>query len=87
MDRFTMYPMAFITTVQPYLLAWVLAISFFITLAVAALLSRDKTWKQTAALAAGCFVVVAVIVGLCSSMVLDIHVMDVEMVWVPPRAP
>jgi hypothetical protein len=85
MDRFTMYPMAFITTIQPYLFAWVMAISFFITLAVVALLSRRKTWKQTAALSVGCFVVISVIVALCTSMLLDIHVMEVEMVWVSPR--
>ncbi len=87
MDRFTMYPMAFITTIQPYLFGWVLAISFFITLAAVALLSRGKELKQIALLSVGCFVVVSVIVTLCTSMVLEIHVMEVEMVWVPPRTP
>lgn len=85
MDRFTMYPMAFITTVQPYLFAWALAISFFLTITVVALLSRDKSWKQIAALAIGGYFVMTVIVTLCTSVFLDLQVMQVEMVWVEPR--
>ena len=42
MDRFTLNPVAFITTVQPYLFVWVLAISFFVCLTVVALLSRGE---------------------------------------------
>ncbi len=86
MDRFTMYPVAFVTTVQPYLLTWVIAISFFLCLAVVALMSKGKDWKQVLLMFGGGYVVTAVIVTLVSSMLLDIAIMQVEVVSVEPRS-
>lgn len=85
MDRFTMYPVAFVTTVQPYLFAWVLAISFFLSLTFVALVSRTRDWKQVLLTFAGTYAVMTVIVTLCTSVFLDIRVMDVEVVHVAPR--
>jgi len=81
MERYTMRPIAFITTLQPYLLGWVLAISFFLTMAFVAIISKNRTWKEIALWFAGSWVVITVIVMLCTSMVLNIHVMDLEVVW------
>lgn len=81
-----MYPMAFVTTVQPYLFLWVLAISFFLTLTFVALVSKGKTWRAITATFLASYLVLTVVVTLCTTMLLDIQVMQVEVVWVEPRA-
>ena len=85
MDRFTMYPVAFVTTVQPYLLAWVLAISFFVTMALVALMSKGKTWKQIAWMSVLSYGVVSIVTLLATTYFLDIQVIDLETFWVQPR--
>lgn len=83
MDRWIMYPVAFVTTVQPYLLGWVLAIAFFITLAVVAALSRGRSWRQIVSWFVLVFLGVGVVATLAVTYVVDIHVIEVEVVRVP----
>lgn len=48
MNSSSIAPYTIITTVQPLLVVWVLAISFFTTLAVVAILSRGRSWYELA---------------------------------------
>lgn len=83
MDRWIMYPVALVTTLQPFLLGWVLAIAFFVTLAVVAALSRGRTWRQILAWFLLVYLGVAVSTTLAVTYVVDIHVVEIEVVRVP----
>ena len=86
MDRFTMYPVAFITTVQPWVAVWVLAISFFITIMVVALLGRDRPPRQLIAMALLGYVATVMAVGLGIGMLSGLEMVEVEVVSVSPRS-
>lgn len=86
MDRFTMYPIAFITTIQPWLAAWVLSISFFLTMLFVALMSRGRTFKQVVALALVGYAAMTIVVGLGTSFFMGLKMVTVEVVSVSPRS-
>lgn len=86
MERFTMYPVAFITTVQPWIAAWVLAISFFLTLLVVALVSRGRTARQVATMFALGYVATVIVVALTTSALLGFQAVQLEVVSVEPRS-
>ncbi|MFU8806655.1 MAG: hypothetical protein ACNA8W_22795 [Bradymonadaceae bacterium] len=73
-------PVVFITTIQPFLLLWVVSVCFFITLAAVAMLSRGRRWFELGAM----FVVIfglTTVVGLAgTSAFLDITIFDVEVI-------
>lgn len=83
-DQFTQYPIGIFTTVQPFLFGWVVAISFFISVSIVALLSKDKTKKQILLMSVGVFVIVTLLATLISSTVIGIGVVDMEVFWVRP---
>ena len=86
MDRLTMYPIAFVTTVQPWLAAWVLSISFFLTIGVVALLSRGRRRRQVIWMLALGYAATVVLVGLGTWLLLDIQMVSVEVLSVEPRS-
>ena len=83
-EQFTQYPIGFFTTVQPFLFLWVLAISFFITVSLVALLVKEKTWKEITALSVGLFFVVSIIATIVSTWVVGVDVINTEVIWVKP---
>lgn len=48
MNSSSFEPLTIITTVQPLLVVWVLAISFFTTMAIVAVLSKGRSWYELA---------------------------------------
>lgn len=84
MDRFTMYPVAFITTVQPWVAAWVLSISFFLTMLVVALLARERSIRQLLVMTVVAYVMITISVGLTTAMLSGLQMVDVEVVSVTP---
>ncbi len=48
MNSSSFEPYTIITTVQPLLIVWVLAISFFTTMAVVAIVSKGRSWYELA---------------------------------------
>ena len=79
-----MYPVAFITTVQPWLTAWVLAISFFLTMLFVALLAKDRTPKQVVLMACVGYIVMVAVVGVGSTTLSGFQMVSVEVVSVSP---
>lgn len=79
MERW-MKPVALVTTVQPYLLLWVLAITFFVCLTLIAVVSKGRTWKQLLGIFALCYVVLAITTVISTRFVVDIQVVDVEVI-------
>jgi len=76
----TFQPVAIITEVAPRLALWVLGISFFVTLAIVALLSKGRRWYELACMFLVFFVVAAVLgVGICN-WGLEIAVVQFEVV-------
>lgn len=41
-----MEPVTVVTTIQPLLVLWVVAIAFFVTLAFVAVISRGRSWYE-----------------------------------------
>ena len=87
MDRWTMHPMAWVISVQPYLFCWVLAISFFLSLAVVALLSRGKSFAWFAGAFFCGWVCCFGLVSVVSSSFLNVDVFDVETISLGPMSP
>ena len=85
MDRFTMYPVAFITTVQPWIAAWVLAISFFLTMLVVALIAKGRSPKQVAVMTGVGYVLMVVVVGAGTAFFSGLNMVTVEVVHVEPK--
>ena len=79
MERWTK-PVAVVTTLQPYLLAWVVGITFFVTLTLVAMISRGRTFKELAAIFVGCFLLLLTATTLSTRWVVDIQIVDVEII-------
>ena len=79
MERWTK-PVALITTFQPYLLAWVLAIAFFLTLTLVAIISKGRNWQQLVVIFIASYVVLALASIVSAQFVADIQVVALE--WV-----
>ncbi len=75
-------PVAIITTLQPVLVAWLTAISFFVTLAAVAMLSKGRKWYELACMFAVCFVLTASIGLGIGHWVLEVTLLEVEVVSV-----
>lgn len=73
-------PVAIITTMQPLLVVWLLAISFFVTLAVVAMLSRGRKWFELACMFLVCFVVLSAVGVGVSYWLLEVAVLQVEVI-------
>ncbi len=73
-----MESVVFITTVYPELIAWIFAISGFISLAVTAVVSPNRQWFELVVIYALFFVVNAGIVGLVVQAVTDVDLIEVE---------
>lgn len=73
-------PVAIITTMQPLLVVWLLAISFFVTLAVVAMLSRGRKWFELACMFMVCFVVLSAVGVGVSYWLLEVTVFQVEVI-------
>ncbi len=84
MDRFTMYPVALITTIQPWVTAWVLAISFFVTMLIVALVAKHRTAKQVAAMALLGYLATTIAVGVGTAQLSGLQMVTVEVVSVTP---
>jgi len=73
-------PVAIITEVAPTLAFWLLGISFFVTLAVVAVVSKGRRWYELVCLFLVVFLAaVAAGVGI-SNWILDITVVQFEVV-------
>ena len=73
-----MEALVLITTVQPALLAWVGAISFFVSLALTAMISPNRTWFELVVIFAICFVVNAAIIAVVVQWVVGVELIHVE---------
>lgn len=83
MERWTQ-PVALITTFQPYLMAWLLAISFFLTMTFVAVISKGRNWKELlAAFVVGYFVLIVASI-ISTNFVADIQVVAFEVVSTVP---
>lgn len=79
MERWTQ-PVAVITTLQPILLLWVLAIAFFVTMTLVALFSRNRTWKEILMMFVFGYLGVVLVTLFSSEYVVGIDVMQFEFV-------
>lgn len=73
-------PIALITTVQPVLVIWVLAISFFVAVAGVAVVSKGRSWPQIAGMWLFAYVVVTVVGILSATFIFDVQVVEFEAV-------
>lgn len=70
----------FITSVQPELLIWIGAISFFVSLAATAVVSPGRQWFELVVIFGLCFGFNVLIVGAGVHLVTDVDVIAVEAV-------
>ncbi len=67
-----------ITTVQPELLAWVASISFFMSLALTAIVSPNRRWFELAVIFAICFLLSTCLVGVIVQWIAGVELIHVE---------
>lgn len=79
MERWTK-PIALITTVQPYLLVWVLGITFFVTLTMVAIISRGRSWRQLITIFCVSFILLSLASIISTRFTADVQVIDVEII-------
>ena len=75
-------PLAIVTTMQPVLVVWLSAISFFVTLALVAILSKGRRWYELACMFFVGFVVLSATGLAVSNWVLEVTVFEVEVISV-----
>ena len=76
----TFEPMAIITTLRPVVVVWLLAISFFVTLAIVAVVSKGRKWYELACLFLVVFVFFAATGILTTNWLLDATIFQVEVI-------
>lgn len=85
MDQLVMYPVAFVLTVQPWLLIWVLATSFFVTVSIIAVWSRGKTVREVIKRALITYPIVAALGAIAVTIATGWSVAEVETIRVVPH--
>lgn len=80
-----MYPVAFVTTVQPWMLAWALTTSAFLTMSIIALWSRGKTVRQVVAGSLIAYPLVVLATCVVATVGTGWSIIDVEVIRVIPR--
>ncbi|QDG54598.1 hypothetical protein FIV42_28785 [Persicimonas caeni] len=80
MNSSSFEPYTIITTVQPLLMLWVLAISFFTTLAVVAVLSKGRSWYELACFFLLIFVATTVLGLTGAHFVMGVKWFDVQVI-------
>ena len=80
MNETVLKPVVFITTIQPLLVGWVLAIAFFVTLALVAMVSRDRRWYELTCLFITAFVLLAAVSLAITGIFVDVRVVDLEII-------
>ncbi|GEM_PF-3087429 len=73
-------PVVFVTTVQPVLVFWLAAITFFVALAVVAVFSAGRRWYELVALFLVAYLGLFSITTVLASWVTDIRFVDVEVI-------
>jgi hypothetical protein len=73
-------PLTIITTIQPVLVLWIVAIAFFVTLAIIAILSKGRRWYELACLFFLCFMVICAAGLFGTHLVLDIQLLELEVI-------
>ena len=71
-------PVALITTFQPVLVLWVLAISFFVALAGVAVVSKGRSWSQIFGLFAVAYMVCSLIGMVSAGFIFNVQVVEFE---------
>jgi hypothetical protein len=80
MNRSNFEPYTIITTVQPLLLVWVLAISFFTTLAVVAIISKGRTWYELACFFLLIFVATSIFGLFGAHVIMGVEWFDMQII-------
>lgn len=80
-----MESLTIITTLQPFLVAWVMSIAFFLTLAVVAVLSKGRRWYELACLFLLSFLLFSSLGIVGAHLLLDIRVLDFEFIALNAR--
>jgi hypothetical protein len=73
-------PYTIITTVQPLLLVWVLAIAFFTTLAVVAILSKGRSWYELACFFLLIFVATSIFGLFGAHLIMGVEWFDMQII-------
>lgn len=79
MERWTK-PVALITTFQPYLVMWLLAISFFLTLTFVAVVSKGRSARELVVFFVFGYLVLIVLSILSTQWFADIQIVAFELV-------
>lgn len=75
-----MKPVAVVTTVQPYLLLWVVGITFFVTVTLVAVISRGRSWKELVVIFFSAFFILTITSLISTRYAIDVHVVDIEVI-------
>ena len=73
-------PVVFVTTLQPVLVFWLAAITFFVALAVVAVFSAGRRWYELAALFLVAYLTLFSITSVVATWATQIKVVDVEVI-------
>ncbi len=76
-------PVAFILTVDRNIFFWVVAITFFFSVSVVAVISKDRKWYELISLFFVVYVCCVILSGLLFSHVLHVPFANLETVTIP----
>ncbi len=79
-------PVAIVARVQPLLVLWLMAISFFATLSAIAIISKGRSWYELACLFVLGYVLCSVLTVAGAHWLFDVVVLEWEVVVTPPAA-
>jgi hypothetical protein len=79
-------PIAVVARVQPLLVLWLLAISFFATLSGVAIVSKGRSWYELACLFLLGYVVCSVVTLAGAHLLFEVTVVSWEIIAAPPAA-
>ncbi len=73
-------PIVLITHLQPFLILWVLTVCFFVSLALAAILSRGRRWYEVGCIFFLMFVISGILGIVVTSLIVDVKMIDIEVI-------
>ncbi len=73
-----MESLVLVTTVYPELIAWVASISFFVSLALTAMVSPNRRWFELVVVFSLCFAINLGVVGVIVQAIAGIELIQVE---------
>lgn len=81
-----MEPVTIVTTVQFFLIGWVMSIAFFVSMALVAIVSKGRRWYEILGMFAVGFLLLSLVGVVGTQWIFGVHMIEVDFISLGVKA-